>query len=106
VPAAAVIPAPIVYGRVAAVKKLVVGLKEERLQTRRPFVVVVVLLLLIVEVDGGLLNGSVVSCFLGNSLYRPSSCYFEQLKVLKAGILRGVKGPVARMKSHRITKQD
>jgi hypothetical protein len=63
VPAAAVIPAPIVYGRVAAVKKLVVGLKGKSLQVRRSLVVTAVLLPLLVEVDGGLFNESAVVLF-------------------------------------------
>jgi hypothetical protein len=61
VPAAAVIPAPIVYGRVAAVKKLVVGLKGGESATKAIIRGCRSTIPLKVEVDGGLFNERAVS---------------------------------------------
>ena len=73
-PAAAVIPAPIAYIKVAVVKKLVVGSRVSggRCASRRLLFVRTTLL--------------VMSCMLFTSVLGGRNVYFEKIRVLKAGV--------------------
>ena len=76
-PAAAVIPAPIAYIKVAAVKKLVVGFQSLSVGPAS------------VSSVSALLMRLPYKCFCASSLRRNESCifYFEQIRVFQAGFL-------------------
>jgi hypothetical protein len=77
VPAAAVIPAPIAYVKVVAVKKLVVG--SRRVGGGSMFVATAPLTrVVLAEVSGALNRVS----------WRRRQVYFEKIRVLKAGLTR------------------
>jgi len=77
VPAAAVIPAPVAYANVVAVKKLVVGFLVRRSWSTRPSASVSTgRTLAILPESGAVLNRSALAIWI---------IYFEQIRVFKAG---------------------